>query len=140
VRANREKAILSAIWNYARESGFTALANPCAGVKGNKETGRDVYIEDDLLAGVYEHADQPLNDALDLFYLTAQRISDTLKMDDRHVRNDQLWIQQGKTGAKRRIEIVGKKVTPQNERLRNFFNNCGPKTNKGLPAITHVSP
>lgn len=107
VRANREKALLSAIWNYARESGFTALANPCAGVKGNKETGRDVYVEDDLLASVYEHADQPLKDALDLFYLTAQRISDTLKMDDRHIRDDQLWIQQGKTGAKRRIEIVG---------------------------------
>jgi hypothetical protein len=34
----------------------------------------------------------------------------------------------------------GKKVTPQNERLRNFFNNCGPKTNKGLPAKPHVSP
>ncbi len=28
-------------------------------------------------------------------------------MDDRHIRDDQLWIQQGKTGAKRRIEIVG---------------------------------
>jgi integrase len=49
----------------------------------------------------------PRKDALDLFYLTAQRISDTLKMDDRHIRDDQLWIQQGKTGAKRRIEIVG---------------------------------
>jgi integrase len=48
-----------------------------------------------------------IKDALDLFYLTAQRISDTLKMDDRHIRDDQLWIQQGKTGAKRRIEIVG---------------------------------
>ncbi len=29
VRANREKALLSAIWNFARDIGCTALANPC---------------------------------------------------------------------------------------------------------------
>ncbi len=40
VRANREKALLSAIWNFARETGYTALANPCSGVKGNRETDR----------------------------------------------------------------------------------------------------
>ncbi|MCO7610579.1 tyrosine-type recombinase/integrase [Pseudomonas chlororaphis] len=38
VRANREKALLSAIWNFARSSGFTALANPCAGVNGQTMT------------------------------------------------------------------------------------------------------
>jgi integrase len=107
VRANREKALLSAIWNFARECGYTALANPCSGVKGHKETGRDVYIEDEMLLKVYEHADQPLRDALDLFYLTAQRITDTLKMDERDVRNGQLAVHQGKTGAKRRIEVIG---------------------------------
>ncbi|MFJ5253756.1 tyrosine-type recombinase/integrase [Pseudomonas sp. NPDC088414] len=107
VRANREKALLSAIWNFARESGYTSLANPCAGVKGNKETGRDVYVEDEMLAKAYEHADQPLRDALDLFYLTGQRIADTLKMDERDIRDGKLAVRQGKTGAKRRIEIIG---------------------------------
>lgn len=81
VRANREKALLSAIWNFTPECGYTALANPCAGVKGHKETGRDVYVEDEMFAAVYAKSDQPLKDALDLFYLTAQRIADTLKMD-----------------------------------------------------------
>lgn len=42
VPANREKALLSHIWNFARETGLTALANPCAGVKGFKEPGRDL--------------------------------------------------------------------------------------------------
>ncbi|AWY39448.1 integrase [Pseudomonas putida] len=107
VRANREKALLSAIWNFARESGYTSLANPCSGVKGNKETGRDVYVEDDVFARAYEHADQPLRDALDLFYLTGQRIADTLKMDERDIRDGKLAVRQGKTGAKRRIEIIG---------------------------------
>lgn len=107
VRANREKALLSAIWNFARQAGYTSLANPCAGIKGNKESGRDNYVEDEMFQTVYGHADQPLRDALDLFYLTGQRIADTLKMDERHIQNDQLLVQQGKTGIKRRIEIVG---------------------------------
>lgn len=107
VRANREKALLSAIWNFARESGYTALANPCAGVKGNKEKGRDVYIEDDLYAKVYAVADQGLRDAMDLFYLTGQRVADTLRMDERDIKDGQLWVAQRKTSAKRRIEIAG---------------------------------
>ncbi|WP_028682453.1 site-specific integrase [Pseudomonas chlororaphis] len=107
VRANREKALFSAIWNYARDKGYTALANPCSGIKGNKETGRDTYVEDDLLKRVYDKADVGLRDALDLFYLTGQRIGDTLKMDERDIREGRLTVQQGKTKAKRRIEITG---------------------------------
>lgn len=107
VRANREKALLSAIWNFARECGYTALANPCAGIKGNKEVGRDVYVEDDMFARVYACADQPLRDAMDLAYLAGQRVADTLKMDDRDVREGAIHVSQGKTGAKLRIELVG---------------------------------
>lgn len=107
VRANREKALFSAIWNYARNKGYTALANPCTGIKGNKETGQDNYVEDELFQRVYEKADVGLQDAMDLFYLTGQRIADTLKMDERDVRDGRLAVQQGKTKAKRRIEITG---------------------------------
>ncbi|MBX9913719.1 MAG: tyrosine-type recombinase/integrase [Pseudomonadaceae bacterium] len=107
VRANREKALLSAIWNYARETGYTSLANPCAGVKGNKEQGRGVYVEDSLFQSVYEVADVGLKDAMDLAYLTGQRVTDTRLMDERDVRDGQIWIKQAKTGAKRRIEIIG---------------------------------
>lgn len=107
IRANREKALLSTIWNYARECGYTSLANPCAGIKGHKEKGRDVYVEDDLFAKVYLHADQSLKDAMDLAYLVGQRVADTLKMDERDIKDGLLWVHQGKTGAKRRIEIAG---------------------------------
>ncbi|PHR17846.1 MAG: integrase [Sphingopyxis sp.] len=111
VRANREKALLSAIWNYAREMGYTKLANPCAGVKGNKETGRDVYIEDELFQAVYQVADQGLRDAMDLFYLTGQRVDDTVRMDERDIRNGEIQITQSKTGAKRRITVEGELAT-----------------------------
>lgn len=101
VRANREKALFSAIWNYARNKGYTALAPPAQG------TGRDNYVGDELFQRVYEKADVELQDAMDLFYLTGQRIADTLKMDERDILDGRLAVQQGKTKAKRRIEITG---------------------------------
>lgn len=106
-RANREKALLSHIWNWAREEGYTKLPNPCAGVKGYKETGRDIYVEDDMFQAVYAQGDQTLRDAMDLAYLTGQRVADTRAMDQRQVRDGYLHVTQGKTEAKRRIEIVG---------------------------------
>lgn len=55
IRANREKALFSHIWNKAREWGYTDLQNPCAGIKGFKETGRkNVYIEDSMFDAVYK--------------------------------------------------------------------------------------
>lgn len=111
VRANREKALLSHIWNWARDQGYTALANPCAGIKGFTETGREVYVEDDMFNAVWEKGGQPLRDAMDLGYLAGQRVADTLKMDERDVRDGFLHVAQGKTGAKRRIEIVGELAT-----------------------------
>lgn len=107
VRANREKALLSHMWNWAREQGYTALPNPCAGVKGNRETGRDVYVEDDAYRALWEAADVPLRDALDLAYLTGQRPADVLRMTAVDVRGGCLHVRQRKTGAALRIEVSG---------------------------------
>jgi len=68
VRANREKALLNAIWNFARQSGYTSLANPCAGIKGNKETGRDTYVEDEMFADVSDRYDRQETNAVMLDY------------------------------------------------------------------------
>lgn len=107
VRANREKALLSAIWNFAREMGYTSLANPCSGVKGNREYGRDIYIEDSVYRAVYANASAGLQDSMDLAYLTGQRVTDVRLMNESDIRENQIWVKQGKTSAKRRIEIVG---------------------------------
>jgi integrase len=56
---------------------------------------------------VYEKADVGLRDAMDLAYLTGQRVTDTRLMDERDVREGMIWVLQGKTNAKRRIEITG---------------------------------
>ncbi|RSE59023.1 integrase [Alcaligenes faecalis] len=107
VRANRELALFSHIFNYARETGLTNASNPSAGVRKTRETGRDIYVEDGVYSAVYTAADQPLRDAMDLAYLTGQRPADTLGLDERDIRNGALEIQQGKTGKKLRITIEG---------------------------------
>jgi len=107
VRANREKALFSHIWNYAREKGLTNRENPCRGIKGYKELGRDIYIDDGVLDAVYDCAEIPLKDALNLAYLTGQRPADVLKLSRTDIKDGELWITQNKVGAKLRISIKG---------------------------------
>lgn len=111
VRANREKALLSHVWNWARESGYTALTNPCTGVHGYRENARTVYVEDTEFDAVWNAADIPTRDAMDVAYLTGQRPADVLKMDERDVHDGHLHLRQSKTGAPLRIAIVGKLAT-----------------------------
>ncbi|WP_208490377.1 tyrosine-type recombinase/integrase [Paraburkholderia tropica] len=107
VSANREIALFSHIFNKAREWGATDRPNPCVGVRKHRETGRDVYVGDGLYKAVWEKADLPLREAMDLAYLTGQRPADVLKMDERDVRDGVVWVRQNKTGARLRIEVVG---------------------------------
>lgn len=108
IRSNREKALLSHIWNKAREWGYTDLPNPCAGIKGFRETGRKhVYIDDAMYSSVYRIASEPLRDAMDMAYLTGQRPSDVLKMTEHDIRDGALNVTQNKTGAKLRISLEG---------------------------------
>lgn len=110
IRATREKALLSHIWNWAREQGYTAKPNPCAGIKG-KSAGRDVYIEDDAYAAIWAAADNTVRDAMDLAYLTGQRPADVLRMAETDIRDGTLPIRQGKTGKKLRMPVAGELAT-----------------------------
>lgn len=105
VRANREKALLSHIFNYARDCGLTDKANPCAGIKGNKEKGRDTYVTDDAYKALWDAAVWPLRDALDLAYLTGQRPSDVLGMTVVNISGDVIEFKQGKTNKKIRMSL-----------------------------------
>ncbi|WP_413212614.1 tyrosine-type recombinase/integrase [Paraburkholderia kururiensis] len=107
VSANREIALLSHIFNKAREWGATDRSNPCIGVRKHRELGRDVYVGDELYNLVWEKADVPLRDAMDLAYLTGQRPADVLKMDERDVHDGVVAVKQNKTGARLRIEVIG---------------------------------
>jgi integrase len=107
VRANREKALFSHIWNKAREWGLTDAPNPCMGIKGFKESGRDTYIDDETFKAVYDATDDATRDAMDIAYLTGQRPADVLKISLGDLKDGELWLQQNKTGTKLRIAIEG---------------------------------
>ena len=106
-RANREKALLSHVFNKAREWGYTDAPNPCQGVKGFTESGRDRYVTDAEFTAVHARADPTLQDAMDIALLTGQRPADVLKIMLADIRDGALFVAQNKTGAKRAIEIVG---------------------------------
>ncbi|HSV70284.1 MAG TPA: tyrosine-type recombinase/integrase [Methylibium sp.] len=106
-RANREKALLSHLFNKAREWGYTDAPNPCQGVKGFTEAGRDRYVTDAEFKAVWQHAHPTVRDAMDIALLTGQRPADVLKIKREDIRDGALWVTQNKTGAKRAIELTG---------------------------------
>ncbi|MCK8655422.1 tyrosine-type recombinase/integrase [Pseudomonas umsongensis] len=106
VRANREIATLSHIFNMAREWGLTVKENPCQGVRKNKETPRDYYANDVVWNAVYKKAAQELKDAMDLAYLTGQRPADVLIMRKDDIEGGYLMVQQNKTHKKLRIQMT----------------------------------
>jgi integrase len=99
--------LFSHIWNFARSTGLTAKANPCAGVKGKSEKGRDAYIDDAVFKAVWDAAELPLKDAMDLAYLTGQRPADVLKLSQADIKDGALTVVQNKTGKRLRIAIEG---------------------------------
>ena len=104
VRANREIALFSHVWNMAREWGYTAKENPCRGVRKNRETPRDYYADDTVWAAVYAKALEEVKDAMDISYLTGQRPADVLKMMATDIRDGALEVRQNKT--KKRLRIL----------------------------------
>ncbi|WP_422992721.1 tyrosine-type recombinase/integrase [Undibacterium sp. Di24W] len=107
VRANREKALFSTIFNHARAWGYTDLTNPCIGIKGFKEKPRDRYVSDDEYTAVWDVVHPTVQDAMDLALCTGQRPADVLKILVTDIVDGKLFIKQGKTGKKLRIAIEG---------------------------------
>lgn len=105
VRANREIALLSHVYNLAREWGITTKENPCQGVRKNKETPRDFYANDAVWKAVYAKAVEELRVAMDLAYLTGQRPADVLVMRRDDIEDKALGVKQKKTNKKLRIML-----------------------------------
>ena len=99
-QGNRELAVLSIIWNYARGEGFTKLPWPAAGMEKsrwkNKESPRSVEVTDALFAAVYGHSSELLKNAMDLASATGLRLTDcrTVQIPP----GDVLRVRSSKTG------------------------------------------
>lgn len=106
-RALREKAVLSMLFSWAMARDF-CTANPVAAIKTKRLPGRrNVYIEDKVLEDVYGYASPDLKDAIDLAYLTGQRVSDVLKLSENDILDGVLVFGQDKTGRPMRIPVTG---------------------------------
>lgn len=110
-----ERKVLSAMFNWARETGLAKVPNPCHGMKFSQaerkmigKGQRDRYVTTAEFDEVLLRADPVLQDAMELAYLTGQRPSDLLKMTRQDMRDGTLLIVQEKTGAKVPIRIEGK--------------------------------
>lgn len=121
--ANRCKRLVSTIWNHARGWGYTALPNPCAGIKGHKLGKRTAYITDAIFSAVYECASETLRDAMDLAYLTGQRPADALRMTEHDIIGGHLIVTQAKTQQPLRIVISGE-LSALVERIRARKESC----------------
>jgi integrase len=93
------------VFTIAREWGLTEKANPCFGLRRNKETPRDYYANEAIWNAVYAEAVQELKDAMDLAYLSGQRPADTLKAASTDIANDFFLVKQGKTEKRLRIRL-----------------------------------
>lgn len=128
VRANREKALFSTIFNHARAWGYTDITNPCIGIKGHKEKSRDRYVSDDEYAAVWACAHPTVQDAMDLALCTGQRPADVLKFNVTDIVDGSLSLTQNKTGKKLRIAIEGELA----EIINRILTKPRDKVNKAL--------
>ena len=116
VRANREKAALSVMFTWLIRKGYAGVkTNPCTGVKRNKETKRERYVENDQMRETLAAAPVQVWALAHLVYRTLQRPEDIITWTPRNLteRRDAsgrvvkiIRTQQGKTGAKVDIEIT----------------------------------
>lgn len=78
VSGNREVALISVAWNWAKERDYIFLLNPCSDVKPNKEKPRDRYVTDQEYDAVYAMAPFYLKPAMELAYLCRMRRTEIL--------------------------------------------------------------
>jgi integrase len=104
VSANRERALLSAVYTWALNAGIYAGANPAAGLRyRNPEKPRQRYVTDAELAALVEAAWPRWKPFLRFAYLTGLRQGDLLRLRLSDAGEAGITIQTSKTG--RRILI-----------------------------------
>lgn len=122
VRANREKACLSACFSWLIRTGQADITiNPCIGIRRNKETQRKRYVENIEYQTARNASSKQVRATLDLVYRTLQRPSDVIRWTKKNIvlKTDPdgsvtkiIRSVQSKTGA-----IVDIAITPEIENI-----------------------
>lgn len=100
--ANRERAVLSSAYAYGMRRGL-AKANPCYGVRRNKEKPSRRYVEHDELRKVLDRAPRFLYRLLAVAYLTGARQTDLVGWQVGNVTDRGIEYTESKTGKPRLI-------------------------------------
>ena len=100
---NRERAVLSAAYEYGMRQGW-AEWNPCRGVRRNTERPRSRYVTDAEFLAAFEAAPEPLQDVLALALLTGLRQGDLRRLRREDLREDGIYVTEGKTQKRRAVE------------------------------------
>jgi hypothetical protein len=101
VQANREHSFLSAVFSWGYENGKVKV-NPAKGVRKFTEPHRDRYIEDWEYQAVLAEAyiKWPLLAAtMEISYCCASRKADVWSLKRSQLREEGIYIKQGKTGV-----------------------------------------
>lgn len=139
VAGNRERDLLRAAFNWARNAGLFAGENPAAGMRArNREQPRTRYVTDAELASLAQASPPRFAVLLRWLYLTGMRISDALAFEIRMAREDGIHWREGKTGRERwvgwtpELEAVWKSATGARiGAQRVFLGQRGPYTLSG---------
>ena len=114
---------------------MTKASNPCAGISGYRETGRETVVSEDQMSLIMAHAPIDLQFALRLTNLAGQRVTDGRLMSESHISGDLLHPRQGKGKTKLRIEIIGE-LKQLIEEIHAFKS---PFTVRALPLLVNES-
>lgn len=141
VRANREKACLSAMFTWLIRTGQGNItSNPCVGIRRNPETKRERYVEHWEIEAVLKAAPKPVRGLAMLVYRTLQRPEDIITWTRANIVTKRepdgttrriIRNQQSKTDAAVDIEI-----TPDIDAiLAELKAYGGAVTGPGMPLI-----
>ncbi len=115
VTGNRERAVLSSIHEFGMRQGWIE-ANPCRGVRRNKEKPRERYVTDAEFLEAFHAANEAFQDFLAIALLSGARQGDVRSWGRSVAQAKGLNYRESKTGKPRFVEW--------SDALRHFINRA----------------
>ena len=119
--ANRLLSLLRLVFAYAVEAQLVE-SNPCSDIRPHKESARTRYLSDHEFDEIRTKAGPRLQVIMDLLYYTAQRPVDILKLRRDQIREDGIYFEQQKTGARLLVQWTPE-LKAVVERAKNLHGN-----------------
>jgi len=111
--AKREIKYISVLYNWGRARGKTNALNPCTGIMKQLkvDSGRNIYVTDEMYNAVYARGDQYVKDVMDFCYMTASRPTEALTTLRSQIHDEYILMKLPKTERKgnkvKRLPIEG---------------------------------